>query len=74
MRKMYLLPGLNLSIGINIWGVGPDSSSRVDNSTLGNQKGTWEGRTLCVVFNAKICVNMALGRSRAGERGENDAV
>jgi len=73
-RNTYLLPGFDLSIGINIWGVDPNSSSRVDNSTLGNQKGTRESRTLSIVFNAEICVNVVFSCSRTGERGKNDAV
>ena len=71
---MYLLPGFDLSIGIDIWGVDPNTSSRVDNSTLGNQKGTRESRTLSIVLNAEICVNVVFICPRSGEGGKNDAV
>ena len=73
-RAAYLLPGLDLSIGVDIWGVGVRPSRRVDNGTLGYQKRSRERRALCVVLHSELGVNVVLGRSRPGERRKNDAV
>jgi len=70
----YLLPGLDLSIGVDIWSVEVCPSLRVDDGSLGYQKRPGERRTLCVVVHGELGVNVVLGRSRPGERRKNDAM
>jgi hypothetical protein len=46
----------------------------VNGGGLGYQKRPWVGRTLGVIIHSKLGVNVILRCSRAGERGENDAM
>jgi hypothetical protein len=74
VEKPYLLPGLDLGIGVNIRNTVVCSGLRVNDGGLGHQKRSREGRTLGVIVNTKLSVNVVLGRSGAGERGKNNAV
>ena len=71
---MYLLPGLDLSTCVDIWGMRVRPSRRVDDGTLGYQKRTRGRRALRVILHAELRVNMILGRSRAGERSEDNTM
>jgi len=74
VNKAYLLPGLDLSISINIWSMAECPSRRVDDSSLSYQQRSRDRRTLCVIVYAKLSVNVVLGRSTAGEGRKNDAM
>ena len=74
MNKTYLLPSLDLSIGVNIWSMWVCPSRRVDDGSLSYQKRSRDRRTLCVIVHAKLGVNVVLGCSRAAERGKDDAM
>ena len=74
VNETNLLPGLDLSVGVNIRSMGPRPSRRVDDGTLSYQKRPRHGGTLGVILQTQACVNVVLGGSRAAERCENDAV
>ena len=74
VEKPYLLPGLYLSIGVNVWGMAIRPSRGVNGSGLGYQKRTRECRTLRVIVYTEFGVNMILSRSRAGEGCKDDAM
>ena len=46
----------------------------MDDGTLGYQKRSRERRTLGVIVHTEVGVDVVLGRSRPGERSENDAM
>jgi len=74
VNKTYLLPSLDLSVGVNIWDMGVCPSRRVDDGGLSYQERSRDRRTLGVILHAKLGVNVVLGRSRAGERRKDDAM
>jgi hypothetical protein len=74
VNKTYLLPGLDLTIGVDIRSVGYVSSRRVDDGSLSYQKRSRDRRTLCVIVHTELGVNVVLGSSRPGERCKNDAM
>jgi hypothetical protein len=74
VEKTYLLPGLDLGIGVDIWSTVVCPGLRVDYGGLSYQKRSREGRTLGVIVTTKLSVNVVLCRSGAGERGKNDAM
>ena len=70
----HLFPGLDLRVGVDVWSVRVCPGGRVDGGGLTYQKRSGGGRTLCVVLHTKVCMEMILGGSKAGERGKDDAV
>ena len=74
VNKAYLLPGLDLSISVNIRSIVICSSGRVDDGSLGYQKRSRDGRTLCVILHTDAGVNVVLGRSRPGHGCKDDTV
>ena len=69
-----LPPGLDLSIGVNIWNIMECPGCGVNDGALSYQKRSGERRTLRVIFHAELGVDVILRRSTAGERRENDTV
>ena len=74
VKKPFLLPGLHLSISVNVWSMTVRPSRGVNGGGLGYQKRTRECRTLGVVLYAEFCVNVILGRSATGEGRKDDAM
>lgn len=72
--KPYLLPGLDLLIGINIWSVVKGSSCRVNDGALCYQERPGVRRTLRVVIHSELGVNVILGGSSTGKRRKDDSV
>ena len=70
----HLLPSLDLFIGVDVRNMMVCPSCRVDGGSLGYQKRSGSRRTLCVIFDTHVGVDMVLGGSRAGERRKDDAV
>ena len=71
----YLLPGLDLFIGINIWSIGVCPGGRVDGGSLSYQERPTSRRALSVILYTKAGgMDMVLGGPGAGERRKNDAV
>ena len=73
-NKTYLLPGLNLSICVDIRSVGICPSRWMDDGSLCYQKRTRGRRALCVIVHTELGVNVVLGRSRPGERSKDDTM
>ena len=59
---------------MNVWDVSECPSGVVDQRGLGDQKGSWKRRTLRVVFQAELSVDVIVGCSGPGERGEDDSM
>jgi len=75
VNEAYLLPGLDLFVGINIWSMNVCPGGRVDGGSLSYQERPRDRRTLSVILHTKVgSVDVVLGGSGAGERRKNDAV
>ena len=74
VNKTHPLPGLDLSIGVNVRCVVVSPGGRVDGSGLGYQKRSGDRGTLGIILHTQFGVNVVFGGSSAGERCENNAV
>ena len=74
MNKTCLLPCLDLGVRVNVWNVVICPSLRMNSSGLGYQKRARVGRTLGIIVDSNLSVNVVLGSPRAGERGKDNAM
>ena len=74
VNKTYLLPRLDLSVGVNVRSVLECPGGRVDDGGLSYQKRSRGFRTLSVILHTKLGVDVVFSSPRAGERGKDNAV